>query len=249
MASFPAKRPYLVIAIWIVALVSLYPFFASLESLTSAAEESLLPRDSESSKASSLLSMISGGSRSDIIYVSNINISDPRTALNISKLIYSIDISDNIRSIGGYPQAVTELYRNVENISNISIVAASIGTKDLLELTHNLEKNLSITISGFKNISQALLYIREALTTIDANFTYAVDLAYRFSRNISNYENGLRNIDKIYSELYWQANNYSKRVSILREGLIDSDVNRDNISTLYLFTWWQTARTVYYYNI
>jgi uncharacterized membrane protein YdfJ with MMPL/SSD domain len=249
MASIPAKRPYLVIAIWIVALVSLYPFFASLESLTSAAEESLLPRDSESSKASSLLSMISGGSRSDIIYVSNINISDPRTALNISKLIYSIDISGNIRSIGGYPQAVTELYRNVENISNISIVAASIGTKDLLELTHNLEKNLSITISGFKNISQALLYIREALTTIDANFTYAVDLAYRFSRNISNYENGLRNIDKIYSELYWQANNYSKRVSILREGLIDSDVNRDNISTLYLFTWWQTARTVYYFNI
>ncbi len=193
--------------------------------------------------------MISGSSGSDIIYISNINISDPGTALNISKLIYSIDVSNNIRGISGYPQAVIELYRNVENISNISIMAASIGAKDILEFTHNIEKNLPITISGFKNISQALLYIREALTTIDANFTHTVDLAYSLSRNILNYENGLRTIDKMYSELYWQANNYSKRVSILKEDLINNDVNRNNISTLYLFTWWQAARTIYYYNI
>ncbi|MEM4970569.1 MAG: hypothetical protein QXE01_04875, partial [Sulfolobales archaeon] len=249
IASIPVRRPYLIIAIWVIALASLYPFFASLESLTSAAEESLLPRDSESSRASSLLSMISGGGGSDIIYVSNIDISDPNTALKISRLIYSVNASQNIRSVGGYPQAVIELYRNVENISNISIRAASTGARDLLELTNNLEENLSTTISGFKNISQALLYIREALTAIDANFTYAVDLAYNLSRNISNYENGLRALDKMYSEIYWQANNYSKKISILKEDLINNDANRNNISTLYLFSWWQAARTIYYYNI
>lgn len=249
IVSILVNRPYLVIATWIIALVSLYPFFVSLESLTSATEESLLPRDSESSRASFLLSMNFGSGGSDIIYVSNIDIINPDTALKISRLIYNVSASNRIKSIGGYPQAVIELYRSVENVSNASISAASAGVKSLIETIRSIERNLSAAINAFTELSRAVREAREALINIDSNYTSAVDLAYSLSRNASSYEYGLRILDKRYSEIYWQAFNYSKKVSVLIEYLIDSDVNRNNISTLYLFIWWQAARSIYYYNI
>lgn len=247
--SLPIRRPRLIIITWIIILVLLYPFFSSLESLTSTSQESLLPRESESSAAGSLLNRFSGGGSYDILYISGINISDPATSLKVSEIIESLASRHDISYIAGFPQAVLQTYRSIYNISTTAINSSINAIENIDRLIDRLEANLSYTIEAFKNLSSYISRARDLLATIDSNYTTGVDAAINISKNLGAYREGLRILDKEYSDTYSQASMYSRSVAMLIAGIIDNTTNRNNLATLYSFLWWQAARTIYYYNI
>lgn len=249
LSSLPTRRPRLIIITWIIILVLLFPFFSSLESLTSTSQESLLPRESESSVAGSLLNRFSGGGSYDILYISGINISEPATSLKVSEIIESLASRHNISYISGFPQAVLQTYRSIYNISTTAINSSIDAIKNIDGLIDRLEANLSYTIEAFKNLSAYISRTRDLLATVDSNYTAGVDEAINISRNLEAYREGLRILDRKYSDTYSQASVYSRSVAMLITGIIDNTTNRNSLATLYSFLWWQAARTIYYYNI
>mgnify|MGYP000076630031 CR=1 FL=1 len=248
MPSLPIRRPRLIIITWIIILVLLYPFFSSLESLISASQESLLPRESESSVADSLLNRFSGGGSYDILYITGINISDPVTSLRVSELIESLAYRNSMSYIAGFPQLVLQTYRSIYNISTIAINSSIIAIEKIDRLIDRLEGNLSYTIEGFKNLSAYISKTMDLLAAVDSNYTIGVDSAINISKNLEAYREGLRILDRKYSETYSQASMYSRSVATLITGIIYNTTNRNNLAALYSFLWWQAARTIYYYN-
>ncbi len=251
MASFVVGRSIAIVVIWVIALATSYPLFTSLESITLAAEESLLPRDSESSKADSIISRISGREGYDILYISGIDISDPGTGLRASFIVKNLTSRNShaVNNVGGYPSLVIQLYNNVENASRTALEGSLNASRSLLQIVDAVRSNLSYIITAFGNLSLSLRQAEELLSTADSNYTYGVNLAINLSRDLPRYIEGIKALDQAYSQAYQQAYIYSRAASMLLSTLIANDTARINLTNLYLFLWWQAARAIYYYNI
>ncbi|HWQ16314.1 MAG TPA: MMPL family transporter [Sulfolobales archaeon] len=251
LPGFLARRAFAIIIIWVLALGVSFPLFRSLESLTLATEESLLPKSSESSIAGAAISSISGGGGSDILYIAGINISDPDISLEIARMISSISnqSSQEVRDVGGYPSLVLQLYNNIRSTSYTAINSSTTASKMLLRVASDISSNLSYVIMVFENLSASLKYSEEVLLALDSNYTGAVDLAANLSRELPTYIEGIRILDQSYSQIYQQTYRYSQEVSKLTSSLIYNDTARSDLTRLYLFLWWQAARAIYYYNI
>ena len=245
------RRATAVILIWASVLAASYPLFMSLESVVLATEESLLPKSSEGSIAGSIVSSISGGEGSDILYISGINISDPGTSLKLTRIISNVSSQSpqEVKDIGGYPSLVLQLYSSISNTSYMAVNGSLAASRSLLEITRAIDSNLSFVVSAFKNLSISLSYSEELLLMVDANYTWAVDLAMNISRDLPTYIEGIEKLDQIYSQTYWQAYRYSQAVSMLKSSFIANDTARSDLARLYLYLWWQAARAIYYYNI
>jgi len=251
LPGFLVKRAFAIMIIWVLALGMSFPLFRSLESITLATEESLLPKSSESSIASAMISRISGGGGSDILYIAGINISDPDVSLELARMISSISnqSSREVRDVGGYPSLVLQLYNNIRSTSYTAINGSLTASKMLLQTTSDISSNLSYVIMIFENLSVSLRYSEEMLLALDSNYSEGVDLAVNLSRELPIYIEGIMMLDQSYSQIYQQAYRYSQEVSKLTSSFIYNDTARSDLTRLYLFLWWQTARSIYYYNI
>ncbi|MEB3758600.1 MAG: MMPL family transporter [Desulfurococcales archaeon] len=151
-AGFIARRPLVVIAIWIIVAAASAPLFMKLNNVLVTQEQGLLPPNTESQIAAKLVKNITGSTGEDyaILLVDNVNVSSPDTALKIAEW-YGADksqLSQYAEKTSGYPVIIYQAYQKIMNQTSVgfdrTLESVNQSIKAALAVNETISKSMEI---------------------------------------------------------------------------------------------------------
>ncbi len=153
-AGFIARRPLVVIAIWIIVAAASAPLFMKLNNVLVTQEQGLLPPNTESQIAAKLVKNITGSTGEDyaILLVDNVNVSSPDIALKIAEWYGAEEslLSQYAEKTSGYPVIVYQAYQKIMNQTSVgfdkTLESVNQSIKAALAVNETISKSMEINL-------------------------------------------------------------------------------------------------------
>ncbi len=270
IAEFIARRPIVIVALWIVVALVAAPLFAQLNKVTKV-EQYSLPPNSEAMKAQKLLDKLKSGGNPGIIIVQGVDLRSNNTLLALAhwasiynKTITSRHVGRNLVSV---PLILAELnktlYKAMLEAVNRSATAAAHAYSQMVMVKRIYAEALENATKGLEAINKTAAVIAEA----DRGYAEAYKGLEKLAEALNKTETGLRKLDQAYVnatrgllELASRLNQttvllarldeayagLSQNITMAARRLTTVLANRTLLERLakgYALAWWQTART------
>ncbi len=243
LADKIVKHAYLVIALWIIALIALTPLALKLDEVLSYEETSFLPENTESVIADEILkekfntsmTMYTGVS---VLLVTGINASEEDSWRAYNELKKSIE-GKYATNITGYYDVYSDINDSSYNLSYTLVLQIVNATNMMKNLTLTLIENYNETIDHIKSMKEMVVNTSIYYNTLLNNITQLHQMIYGV-------RNGLTQLDQGY---LWLREN----ITMLHDLLVninETTVELNNafytIDYQYKKLYFDISRTYYY---
>ena len=268
------RRPWVVVAVWIIVAALAFPLFVNLHKVVKE-EMYTLPSSSESMKAMSLMKRVSAGkeTHTGLIIVDGVNLEDNATLLKLTKIGVELNRSvvgryaskinalplilaetnktiyyQVLRALNQTASGAAKLYATLEQLDKAYAEALANASKQVRQLNQSL-RGVMEADRGYVEAYKGLVSLRDALNkTIGAVIT--LDKAYMEATNkVEELSNNITRIARVLQAMDRAYSGLYQNISIAAKRLVALYSNESLVSGIEQglgYTWWQVTRAYYY---
>ncbi len=223
LVGFIARRPWVVISLWLIVAVVSAPLFASLSKVTIYGEEAMLPSSVESAKASELLKEVAGNKTDmDILLVVGVDVASPETVEKLAQAYLEANssiVGVYASSVTGFPEVAYKIRSVAVNESEKIVDMLSSLAKAMYESGMEASKGLTKAIEEVEKAVNQSLQLKEAVVRVDEGYHNITSMLLARLEDARKAAEAVASLDRAYATAYENVTRAAQGVKKLAEAI------------------------------